>query len=163
MINCYNYFANFLSRTPDAKAEIRGSEKHCSIKGTVNFYRTDCGTLVAAEICGLPGSTDKCNSSFFGFHIHGGECCSGNAKDPFAYAGTHYNPTNREHPFHAGDLPVLSGSRGYALSVFLTDRFTVKEVIGKTVIIHSAPDDFTTQPSGNSGEKIACGVIRKMC
>lgn len=42
---------------------------------------------------------------------------------------------------------------------FLTNKFTLQDVIGKVVIIHSMPDDFTTQPSGNSGEKIACGKI----
>lgn len=44
---------------------------------------------------------------------------------------------------------------------FLTDRITLKEVIGKAVVIHSMPDDFTSQPSGNSGEKIACGIIKR--
>ena len=48
---------------------------------------------------------------------------------------------------------------GYAFSAFLTDRFTVKEIVGRTVIMHSSPDDFTSQPSGNAGEKIACGEI----
>jgi len=43
----------------------------------------------------------------------------------------------------------------------LSDRFCVKEIIGRTVIIHSSPDDFYTQPSGNAGTKIACGVIQK--
>ncbi len=163
MTNCMNYFLTLLRQTPDAEAEINGSKKHCSIRGTVKFYCTKCGTLVAAEITGLPHGTNDCTGSFLGFHIHNGKYCSGNAKDPFADAGTHYNPTNSEHPCHAGDLPVLLNSGGYALSVFLTDRFTVSEVISKTVIIHSAPDDFTTQPSGNSGNKIACGIIRKTC
>lgn len=49
-----------------------------------------------------------------------------------------------------------------AFSAFLTDRFTVKEILNRTVVIHSRPDDFTTQPSGNSGEKIACGVIKSV-
>ena len=66
-----------------------------------------------------------------------------------------------EHPNHAGDLPPLFGNNGFALSLFLTNRFTVDEVIGRTIIIHDHPDDFTTQPSGNSGTKIACGVIRR--
>ena len=44
--------------------------------------------------------------------------------------------------------------------MYFTDRFTLPDVIGKTIIIHSNPDDFTTQPSGNSGAKIACGAIQ---
>ncbi len=74
---------------------------------------------------------------------------------------THYNPGGCEHPRHAGDLPPLFGNDGAAVSLFLTSRFSVEDVIGKTVIIHDSPDDFTTGPSGNAGEKIACGVIRK--
>ena len=49
-----------------------------------------------------------------------------------------------------------------AFLAFITDRFTANEVIGKTVIIHDSPDDFTTQPSGNAGNKIACGIISKI-
>lgn len=79
--------------------------------------------------------------------------------DPFADAMSHYDPRGCAHPYHAGDLPPLFGNNSFALSVFLTDRFSVHEVIGRTVIIHDHPDDFTTQPSGNSGTKIACGVI----
>ena len=48
----------------------------------------------------------------------------------------------------------------YAFQIFLTDRFTICEIVGRTVIVHSGPDDFTTQPSGNAGSKIACGQIR---
>ena len=63
--------------------------------------------------------------------------------------------------YHAGDMPPLFGTDRFAFSAFLTDRFSAEEGIGKTVIIHDSPDDFTTQPSGNSGVKIACGVIRR--
>ena len=79
--------------------------------------------------------------------------------DPFPNSGAHYNPKECPHPFHAGDMPPLFGADGYAFLTFVTSRFTVKEIVGKTVIIHSSPDDFTTQPSGNAGEKIACGLI----
>ena len=82
------------------------------------------------------------------------------ANDPFPLSGAHYNPGACEHPHHAGDLPPLFGCNGYAMSVFLTDRFLVDDVIGKTLIIHDRPDDFKTQPAGNAGEKIACGVIQ---
>jgi len=103
--------------------------------------------------------TVACSAPVFGFHIHGGSSCSGNRTDPFAAAGEHYNPRGCEHPFHAGDMPPLFGNNGYAFQIFLTDRFSVNEIIGKTVIIHSGPDDFASQPGGNSGERIACGQI----
>ena len=82
------------------------------------------------------------------------------SNDSFPLSGTHYNPGECEHPHHAGDLPPLFGCNGYAVSIFLTDRFLVDDVIGKTLIIHDRPDDFKTQPAGDAGEKIACGVIR---
>lgn len=59
-------------------------------------------------------------------------------------------------------MPSLFENKGYAYMTFLTDRFKLKDVIGKAIIIHSMPDDFTSQPSGNSGEKIACGIINKV-
>lgn len=160
------YFKNpdfsYLFRSkPMAVAEMRGSINHPNIQGLVWFYRTEFGVIVVSDIMGLPTSTNACNSPIFAFHIHGGNECSGNASDPFANAGMHYNPNNCPHPYHAGDLPPLFGANGNAFSAVLTDRFTIDEIIGKTVIIHSNPDDFTTQPSGNSGSKIACGVIRK--
>ncbi|MCH5324273.1 MAG: superoxide dismutase family protein [Eubacterium sp.] len=152
-----------LCRRPDAEAVIIGSEKYPLLCGVLRFYRTGGGVLCAAEISGLPDKDTPCRSGVFGFHIHGGECCSGNADDPFADAEMHYNPENYPHPYHAGDMPPLFSNCGYAFSVFLTDRFSLRDVIGKTVIIHSKPDDFTTQPSGNSGEKIACGRITGYC
>ena len=82
--------------------------------------------------------------------------------EPFADAMSHYDSDDCGHPYHAGDLPPLFGNGETALSVFLTNRFSVDEVIGRAVIIHDRPDDFTTQPSGNSGTKIACGVIRRV-
>jgi len=148
-----------LRRTPDAMANMEGSEKYHDISGKVYFYQTDYGVIVAADISGLPHSEENCGSRIFAFHIHSGNSCTGNMTDPFADAMAHYNPHNCLHPYHAGDLPPLFGNSGYAFQLFLTDRFYVSEIIGKTVIIHTAPDDFTTQPSGNSGEKIACGVI----
>ena len=139
---------------PAAVAHVRGSEAHPDIRGCVRFRQMDGGVLVTAEIRGLPGG-----DGIFAFHIHNGS--GGTGEGPFACVGGHYDPAGRPHPDHAGDLPPLFGNRGYAyLSVF-TDRFTVDEVIGRAVVIHAKPDDFTTQPSGNSGERIACGEIRR--
>ncbi|MGN1202106.1 MAG: superoxide dismutase family protein [Eubacterium sp.] len=154
-------FAAILRQMPNATAIIRGSSAFPDIKGCVKFYQVRCGVIVAAEIFGLPDSNEICKSPVYAFHIHRGGRCTGSSEDPFADAMTHYNPDNCPHPYHAGDMPPLFSNNGYAFQAFLTDRFTVDEVVGKTVIIHSGVDDFTTQPSGNAGTKIACGVIER--
>lgn len=143
---------------PTATAKISGSKKYETINGKVDFYDTYGGTIVIAQIQGIP---KELGNSFFGFHIHEGSSCTGNADDPFADAGQHYNPKDKPHPEHAGDLPPLLGSGGKAWMMVYTDRFYPEDVIGKTVIIHSKTDDFRTQPSGDSGEKIACGEIKE--
>lgn len=152
-------FTAFLRQRPRAWASLTGSPSHPTLRGSVRFYETPYGTLVVAEVMGLPTGTG-CRQPIFGFHIHEGGQCRGNGEDPFAAAKTHYNPAGCPHPYHAGDMPPLLGANGYAYSAFLTDRFSVKEILGKTVIVHGSPDDFTTQPSGNAGVKIACGEIR---
>ena len=152
-------FLSLINDKPQAIAQINGSDYYPKIKGRFSFYQTDEGVLVVCRVSGLPVSEETCKKSVFAIHIHSGGSCSGNAKDFFADAGTHYNPNGCNHPYHAGDMPPIFGTNGTAFSAFLTDRFKVSEIIGKTVIIHSLPDDFTTQPAGNSGIKIACGVI----
>jgi len=149
-----------LRRPPDACATLSGDSDYPSLHGTVLFYQTNHGVLMVTQVSGLPQGNYPCASNVYGFHIHEGGPCMGTEADPFADAGAHYNPGSCPHPAHAGDLPPLFGNRGSAFMVHLTDRFSVCEVIGRTVIIHNSPDDFTTQPSGNSGKKIACGQIR---
>ncbi|MBQ8040327.1 MAG: superoxide dismutase family protein [Lachnospiraceae bacterium] len=80
----------------------------------------------------------------------------------FPNTGNHYNPGNVPHPEHAGDLLPLLSNNGYAWMSFYTSRVNVEDIIGRSVVIHSMRDDFTTQPSGNSGDKIGCGVIERM-
>ena len=139
---------------PDAVACIRGDRTLPKVSGTVKFYQRGNGTLVVAQICGLPRS----ETGFFGFHIHeGGDCCG----EGFPNTGGHFDPCGTEHPQHAGDLPSLLACNGEAYLAVLTGRFRVKDVIGRTVVIHSRPDDFRSQPSGDAGEKIASGVIRE--
>lgn len=144
---------------PNAMAVIRGASEFPEIGGAVKFYQTIYGVLVAAEVFGLPVSDGKCKNDIFAFHIHSGWECSGNEEDEFADAGTHYNPDSCPHPYHAGDMPPLFSAGKRAFLAFLTDRFTVDEIVGKTVMIHEKYDDFTTQPAGNAGKKIACGEI----
>ena len=142
-----------------AKANIKGGKKYPKINGVVTFREVKNGVLVTAKVNGLPQSSDSCTGRFFGFHIHEGSSCSGTISDEFANAKTHLNPTNCPHPFHMGDLPPLIENNGYAHMTVLINQFKIKDILGKVVIIHDSPDDFTTQPSGNSGSKIACGII----
>lgn len=152
-------FCSIFKRRANAAAFLRGSNKYPNIKGNVLFYQLNTGVVVRAEIFGLPQSTRGCDNPIFAFHIHSGTECTGNSTDAFANANGHYNPNNCEHPYHAGDMPPLFSVNSNAFSAFLINRFTVCEILGKTLIIHSSTDDFKTQPSGNSGEKIACGKI----
>ena len=155
--NARRFARMMLEGKPTAKATIRGDRAHWALHGSVSFYPTCSGVLVVAECFGLPVK----GAGILGFHIHQGGRCSGDAADPFADTGAHYNPEERAHPYHAGDMPPLFANKGYAYQAFYTDRFRVEDILGKTVVIHSGPDDFTSQPAGNAGSKIACGIIRK--
>ncbi len=137
-----------------ATAVIRGSKQYPDINGYVSFCEDDKSVIVAVTVKGLPKK-----DGVYGFHIHNGYSCTGNDEDPFTDAGTHLDLGNNQHPYHSGDLPPLFSNNGTAYMTVKTDRFTVADIIGHVVIIHEKPDDFTTQPSGNSGKKIACGKI----
>lgn len=143
---------------PYAIAWVTGSHDKPQISGLVKFFQTPYGgVLIEAEVFGLPNISEAGSSDFYAMHIHEfGECT-----DQFASAGGHYNPTNQMHPMHAGDLMPLLANQGYGWLSFYDKRFTLDEILGKSVIIHALPDDFHTQPAGNSGERIACGVIRR--
>jgi len=144
----------YCRKRPDAVAKIQGGLEALQVSGCVQFFQENGCVLIVARIFGLPRESA---TGFFGFHIHEGENCTGT---DFSRTGSHYNPTGQAHPNHAGDLPPLLECRGNAYLSVRTDRFFVKDIIGRTVVIHSDPDDFHSQPAGNAGRKIACGVIR---
>lgn len=139
---------------PVAVAHIKGGREFPLIKGNIQFYQLPSGVLLQAEISGLPNS----DSGFFGFHIHDGAVCAGPS---FSATGLHYSRVPALHPRHSGDLPPLLSYNGNAYMAVITDRFSISEVMGRTVVIHSKQDDFKTQPAGNAGDKIACGVIQR--
>lgn len=151
---------SILNTMPDAYAEIKGNQQYSNLRGKVSFFGVHEGTIVVAEVTGLPMTQGAVDGTFHGFHIHEGSECTGTAQEPFKNAGGHYNPKQMQHPNHAGDLPPLLANHGNAFIAFYTDRFYPEDVVGRTVIIHAMPDDFHTQPSGNSGEMIACGEIK---
>ena len=145
----------------NAKAIIKGGKKYPKIDGIVTFRETKNGVILTAKIDNLPQSKDKCTGRFFGFHIHEGNSCSGNLNDEFSNSKSHLNSTNCPHPFHIGDLPPLVENNGYSYMRVLINKFKIKDILGKVIIIHDSADDFNSQPSGNSGNKIACGIIEK--
>lgn len=140
---------------PDAIAQIQGGMEAPLLSGCVEFYQENECVLIIAKISGLSRESE---TGFFGFHIHQGQSCTGM---DFSGTGSHYNPEEQAHPKHAGDLPPLLACQGNAYLSVKTDRFSVKDILGRTVVIHSDPDDFHSQPAGNAGKKIACGEIRK--
>ena len=140
-------------KNPDAVAQMHGGMEAPQLSGCVQFYQENGCVLIVARISGLPKESE---TGFFGFHIHQGGSCSG---ADFSETGSHYNPMEQAHPKHAGDLPPLLECGGNAYLSVKTDRFSVNDMIGRTVVIHSGPDDFRSQPAGNAGKKIACGVI----
>lgn len=154
-----SFFLSLLSGSePDAIAVLRGNNTHSDINGIVKFYTLpESGLLITVEVSDLPDGRDEDTPTFFAFHIHESGDCSEN----FVNTGNHYNPDNVPHPEHAGDLPPLLSNDGYVWMVFYDSFLTLPMILNRSVVIHGNPDDFTTQPSGNAGNKIACGVIQK--
>ena len=141
-----------------AYAKIYGNSSFPTLTGIANFFKDNfSGIWIEIEVKGLPDGGFPDNSNFFGLHIHE----LGNCSIPFDKTGAHYNPSNNPHPYHAGDLPPLLGNSGYAFLLVYTNRLTPEAVIDRSIIIHRSPDDFTSQPSGNAGDKIGCGVIKQ--
>lgn len=129
--------------------------------GIVNFQQRGDKVLVEAKLSGLQPN------SIHGFHVHDkGDCSSG---DGMGTAG-HFNPHGKSHgsqdaEHHAGDMPALQAdANGNAQATFTLQGATIgagpADLLGRGVIVHAGPDDYKTQPTGNSGARVACGVIR---
>jgi Cu-Zn family superoxide dismutase len=145
--------SDLLKRVPCAKADIKGNRNAPHLSGSAKFYPWANGTIVKIELINLP-----IKPSPFAVHIHEGKAC---VPDDFSKAGGHLNPEGLSHPAHAGDLPSIFSNNGYGYMIIYTDRFRTRDIIGKPIIIHMDPDDYRTQPAGNSGERIGCGIIKK--
>lgn len=142
---------------PFARAAVSGDPAHPELHGRVEFFASGKGTLMTAVFEGLPFDAAPCAPNINAFHIHTGGACTGNPA--FADALGHYDPGRCPHPAHAGDLPPLFSNHGFAFQAFYTERFTPEEVVGRTVIVHAMRDDFSSQPAGDAGARVGCGVI----
>ncbi|CAG2155937.1 superoxide dismutase family protein [Cupriavidus numazuensis] len=129
--------------------------------GTVTFTQQAGGVMMVASVTGLPPNTTH------GFHVHEKGDCS--APDAMS-AGGHFNPTSKPHgqmgmpDHHAGDMNNLTAdANGNARASILMPDLSVgsgpNSVVGRAVVVHKDPDDYKTQPTGNSGGRIACGVV----
>jgi len=129
------------------------------VEGVVHFTRTAEGIRIEATVSGLtPGR--------HGFHIHEwGDCSAPDATS----AGGHFNPTGQPHGApdsaarHVGDLGNLEAGEDRMASYSRVDTVVAfsgpRSIIGRAVIVHAAEDDLTSQPTGNAGGRLACGVI----
>ncbi len=148
-----------------AMAHIHGSTLAPELTGMVYFMDVPGGADVYVEVKGLPlykpGSHKTRPIGPHGFHIHENSNCEmGDSTNPFTKAGGHWNPTNQPHGNHSGDFPVLFSNNGYARMMFFTNKFKVVDIIDRAVVIHENPDDYRTNPAGDAGKRIGCGVIK---
>jgi Cu-Zn family superoxide dismutase len=133
-----------------------------AVTGELRFEATDGGVHITGQVSGLKPDTEH------GFHVHEkGDCSAPDAKS----AGDHFNPTSSAHGrvsapvHHAGDTDnIVADATGVATVDTRLQGATVgdgapTDVVGKGVIVHADPDDYTTQPTGNAGARLACGVI----
>lgn len=142
--------------TPGASAQLEPTRGN-AVSGKVVFTPIRGQVLVTASVTGLKPNSEH------GFHIHEKGDCS--APDGTS-AGGHFNPAAAAHARHAGDFPNLKAdAAGNAIFRIETGAISLSsgaanDVIGRAVVIHANPDDYASQPAGNSGARVACGVIK---
>jgi Cu-Zn family superoxide dismutase len=150
-----------MNAPPSAQAELNPTQGNTA-SGWVRFEQRGSNVLVTAEVRGLKPNTDH------GFHVHEqGDCSAPDATS----AGRHFNPGGNPHAHymqdarHAGDMTnLMADSGGVARYSYTSDILSIaggatNGVIGRAVVVHRDPDDYRSQPAGNSGPRIACGVV----
>ena len=145
---------------PSASAQLTPTKGNTTT-GSVTFSQIGAKVRVSADISGLKPNAEH------GFHVHDkGDCSSGDGMS----TGGHFNPTAQAHgahasgAHHAGDLQSITADvDGRAKLIFESTSITVgtgaSNIIGRGLIVHRDPDDYTTQPTGNAGPRLACAVI----
>jgi superoxide dismutase, Cu-Zn family len=156
------------SMSPEAPQSLRATAQLQPTKGNktfgeVTFEQVGAKVRVLVNVQGLTPGREH------GFHIHeAGDCSSGDGEsakghfDPFSKSHGHYASPER----HAGDLPSITADKGGRAKLDVeVDQITLTpgpaSIVGRGLIVHADPDDYKTQPAGNSGARIACGVIRE--
>jgi len=147
-----------------AEAKLAGTYADTTVDGIVKFDTDSAGKVIMNLDITVPAKAGKTVA----VHIHE----HGNCADTAKMAHGHWNPTNAQHgkwgsgSFHSGDIGnVKLNAKGKGSLSLTTDLWTLggkpdKNILGKSIIIHGGMDDYKTQPSGNSGTRIGCGVIK---
>jgi Cu-Zn family superoxide dismutase len=147
---------------PSATAQLQATRGNTT-SGEVRFVQQGDRVLVSGEVRGLKPNAEH------GFHVHEkGDCSSGDGMG----TGGHFNPMGRMHgahgrgEHHVGDLPSLKAdAAGVARFSFESTSVSVgsgsNDIVGRGLIVHRDPDDYTTQPTGNAGPRLACAVITR--
>ena len=156
---CANTNTN-ISTGPSATAKLQSTRGNTAT-GSVNFSQNGDKVVVSGLVSGLKANAEH------GFHLHEkGDCSSEDGMS----AGGHFNPDGQPHgnhagvSHHAGDLPSLKADAS-GVAKFSFDSKTIavgsgtNDIVGRALIVHRDPDDFTTQPTGNSGPRLACAVV----
>lgn len=150
------------SSGPSATAKLEPTRGNTAA-GTVTFVQWGEVVKVSGSISGLKPGAEH------GFHVHEkGDCSSGDGLS----AGGHFNPGGKPHghhgmgEHHTGDLPSVKADASGVAAIHFESRTirvggSANDIVGKGLIVHRDPDDFKTQPTGNSGARMACGVIVK--
>lgn len=146
-----------------ATATLQGAPEDTDFKGTITITPEGDGVKVVAHLEGV--DTDGEHA----FHVHEtGECTHGEGTKHFTSAGSHFNPTGAEHacpptePRHAGDLGNVQVTEGAGHAEITTNLLSLSgpnSVVGKAIILHAKADDCKTQPTGDAGDRLACGVV----
>lgn len=145
----------------EARVVLKPTQGHTAA-GTMTLRAEAGGVRIRGELTGLKPDSEH------GFHIHeNGDCSAPDATS----AGGHFDPTAQPHgsmgadAHHAGDMPNLhANAEGVADVNVLVNDISLDagsggNVVGRALIVHEQPDDYKSQPSGNAGPRIACGVI----
>jgi superoxide dismutase, Cu-Zn family len=147
------------AQEPTKAIAVLHPTKGSNVEGTVTFTKSGDEIKIVADVTGLtPGK--------HGFHIHEfGDCSSPDGKA----AGGHFNPSNNPHAGHdaaqrhEGDMGNLDADSSGKAHLELTDKMMMmsgeKSIIGRGVIVHEKADDLKSQPTGDAGGRLACGVI----